>query len=135
MRLGIDTISYRNYRLSLPDEFEPTPRLGMGVTILSRSARRAATVVEVSHDGDKLILTVQEDRLASATDGGGRASEDMFQRNPSGTKHRFMKTKAGTWQCVAYDSRDKLWRPRDATSIKLDMREHHDGGAATPSRI
>lgn len=68
MRLGIDTTSYRNYRLSQADPLDPEPALGMGVTILGRASRRPGTVVELRTDAEKLIVIVQEDQVVSGVD-------------------------------------------------------------------
>jgi hypothetical protein len=135
MRLGIDTTSYRNYRLSQADPLDPEPALGMGVTILGRASRRPGTVVELRTDAEKLIVIVQEDQVVSGVDAFARHDGQVFDRDPAGRKHRFLRTKAGTWQkCVRYDSRDKRWSPCGAASMKLDLREYFDSAVGDGDR-
>lgn len=126
MKLGIDTTSYRNYRLSQADPLDPEPVVGMGVTILGRASRRPGTIVELRTDADKLIVIVQEDRVVSGLDAFAQHDGQMFDRDPAGAKHRFLRTKAGMWQCVRYQSREKRWSPSGAASMKLDMREYFE---------
>lgn len=103
MRLGIDTTSYRNYRLSQADPLDPEPALGMGVTILGRASRRPGTVVELRTDAEKLIVIVQEDQVVSGVDAFARHDGQVFDRDPAG-EASLSSNKGSTWQCVRYDS-------------------------------
>lgn len=70
MRLGTQTGSVTNHILSRATIGQPEPTVGMGATLLGWTDRHACTIVEVSMERDRIVVTVQEDN-AKRTDSNG----------------------------------------------------------------
>lgn len=75
------------------------PEIGMGATIIYYSDREPATVIQVTHNGKRIVL--QED-FAKRTDNNGMSeSQDYeYSTNPNGTIHIATKRKNGEYRLV-----------------------------------
>lgn len=91
LQLGRETGSVTNYLLSGTDG-EPTPKVGMGATILMWTDRHAATIVKVT----RTQVHVQRDK-ATRTDANGMSESQSYsyEVNPAAEIEVFRKTKRG----------------------------------------
>lgn len=73
------------------------PSIGMGASIHSWSDRTAATVIQVTHNGKRIVL--QED-TATRTDQNGMSEcqEYSYERNPQGEIFHATKRKDGRFR-------------------------------------
>lgn len=80
------------------------PEVGMAATVVHWTDRTAATVVEVSKTGHKLV--VQED-TATRTDSNGMsdAQSYSYERNPDGRLYEATRRKDGSYRLKGGDSR------------------------------
>ena len=74
-----------------------TPVVGLGATISGYTDRYAATIIEVSANGKKIV--VQED-AAKRVDSNGMSESQIyeFSRNPNGRVRKFYLNKSNRWQ-------------------------------------
>lgn len=102
MKLGTETGSVMNHLKAVGTVGEPTPEVGMGVTVLMWSDRRAGTIQRIFVDRGQAALEITEDK--STLVAGSTMSEEQeykFEANPSGRKHYFKKVK-GVWREFHY---------------------------------
>ena len=94
LNLGTQTGSLINHIVS--DMNNSVPAIGMGATILCWTDRRAATVVEVSKDGN--LIAVVED-IATRTDKNGMSDCQTYSYapDPNGSKQYFRLRKNGSY--------------------------------------
>jgi hypothetical protein len=72
------------------------PEVGMGATILMWSDRHAATIVEVSKDGKRVVI--QEDNAVRTDKNGMSECQDYtYSPNPNAAKQVFTLRKNGTY--------------------------------------
>jgi len=94
MKLGTQTGNPINHLMS--ESKQPTPKVGMGATILSWTDRHAGTVVDVTAFGDRILI--QADRATRADSNGMSESQTYtYERNPKGAVYTFKRDATGRW--------------------------------------
>jgi hypothetical protein len=90
------------------------PYVGMGATIQYWSDRHAATIIQITHDGKRLVL--QEDNcIRTDNHGVSEMQEYRYERNPQGTIHLATLRKDGRYRItktqilVALDVRNRYY--------------------------
>lgn len=75
---------------------QPKPEIGMGATIHFYTDRHAATVVDVSKSGRRIV--VREDKAIRTDSNGSSESQSYrYEPNPGGAEHVFTLRKNGRW--------------------------------------
>lgn len=75
------------------------PEVGMGATIQYYSDRHAATIIQITHNGNRLIL--QEDlSIRSDTNGMSESQTYEFTTDQKGTVHIATKRKDNTFRLI-----------------------------------
>lgn len=99
LRLGTQTGSLINNIMSRSVIGEPTPEIGMGVTMLSWTDRNPATIVQVFNIGKTQYIGVNEDNATRTDDNGISESQSYeFKFNPLVFMRYYRKTAKGTWE-------------------------------------
>lgn len=110
MKLGTQTGSLINHLHSRAVIGQPEPTVGMGVTMLLWSDRRAGTITNVQVVRGKTIVTVQTDHATvvagSSHDG---SAEYNYQPNPKGAEYHFRREDDGRWQQVVISNQTGRW--------------------------
>ncbi len=80
------------------------PEVGMGATICYWSDRHAATIIQVTRNGKRIVL--QED-IAIRTDSNGMSEMQtyQFERDPNGALHIATKRKDGSYRITGGKTR------------------------------
>ncbi len=109
MRIGSETGSLCNHLLS-GTVGEPTPKVGMGATILMWTDRHAATIVKVT----PTQIHVRRDKATRVDKNGlSECQEYIYEEDSAADVEIFRKTKRG-------------WR-RSGVALRIgDRREYHD---------
>ena len=96
MKLGRDTNSMSNYLMSGTNG-QPKPEVGMGVTLLRWTDRRAGTITRVSESGKSFWF---KQDIATRTDANGMSeSQDYrYEADPSAREQMARQKKSGAWQ-------------------------------------
>jgi hypothetical protein len=97
MKLGRDTGSVTNWLMS-GTKGEPTPEVGMGVTVLMWTDRKAGTITRVSPSGKTFWF---KDDIAIRTDSNGMSESQTyeFKPDPDARERKAVKTVKG-WKEV-----------------------------------
>ena len=109
LALGTQTASLSNHLLS-GTKGQPTPEVGMGITILMWTDRQPATITRVSKSGK--VFWFKRDH-AERRDANGMSESQTYEffPNPEATEERASLRKNGAWKCgsgqVRLGSRDK----------------------------
>ena len=109
LALGTQTASLSNYLLS-GTKGQPTPEVGMGITILMWTDRQPATITRISKSGK--VFWFKRDH-AERRDANGMSESQTydFLPNPAATEQRATLRKTGAWKCQGHQirlgSRDK----------------------------
>lgn len=78
---------------------EVIPRVGMGATLYIGSDREPATVIQVTHNGRRVVI--QEDNsIRTDNNGMSEIQEYEYERNDKGTIHIATKRKNGVFRLV-----------------------------------
>ena len=86
----------------MQDSQQPVPAVGMGATQLSWTDRKAATIIEVSKSGKKVM--VQQDKATRKdTNGMSDSQSYVYRRNPNGYTEEYSLRKNGRWVRVGDD--------------------------------
>jgi hypothetical protein len=95
----------------------PQPTVGMGATLCYFSDRHAATVIEVSENGKRIV--VQQDK-ATRTDSNGMSESQTYEyaADPAGAKTTFTLRKNGRW----VESGSAM---KNGTGLRLGEREEY----------
>lgn len=96
MRLGRDTNSVNNWLMS-GTQGQPTPQVGMGITILMWTDRHAGTITRVSPS--RKTFWFKRD-IATRTDDNGMSESQTyaFAPNPDATERCARLTRSGAWK-------------------------------------
>lgn len=98
MKLGTHTASMSNWLMS-GTKGQPTPVVGMGVTLLHWTDRSAGTITRVSASGKTLWF--KEDTAERVDTNGMSESQDYkFTPNPDARERRASLRKNGEWREV-----------------------------------
>ena len=100
MTLGTQTGSVMNHLMSRGEQI--IPEVGMGVTILMWTDRRAATVIEVHANKEGIIkeIIIQDDDAARIDNNGMSESQTYdYLPNPNGSKRTARLLKGG-WKIL-----------------------------------
>ena len=126
MKLGTQTNSLTNHILSRAVKGQPTPEVGMGVTILAWTDRYAATITEVKTVRGRLVLTVQRDR-AVRTDRNGFSEDQtwVYQRNTHGRIQTFRQRHNGMWQEVTVNSKTGRLIAVEGNGLRIGERQEY----------
>lgn len=129
MKLGTQTGSVINHLYSRATKGQPTPEVGMGVTLLSWTDRHAGTIQAVTVKGKALILEITEDEanVVKGSTFDGTAEYEYVQRPDS---HRYMfrwNDAAGMWEEVGYAVKDYTDAGEAILSTRLSARKSGRG--------
>lgn len=103
MKLGTETGSVMNHLRSRATDSEPTPEVGMGVTILMWTDRRAGTIQRIFEERGQMVLEVTPDKATLV--GGSKQSEAQeysYAPNPNAPKEYYKKDASGAWREYEY---------------------------------
>jgi|SRR5262252_5331264 len=103
MKIGRDTNSLTNYLMS-GTKGQPTPTVGMGVTILHWTDRSAGTITRVSPSG-KTFWWKPDTAIRTDSNGMSDMQEYRYEPNPDATESRATLTKSGAWKSDGYQLR------------------------------
>lgn len=96
MKLGKDTASVSNWSLS-GTKGQPTPEVGMGITILMWTDRHAGTITRVSPSGK--TIWYQQDEATRTDDHGMSESQEYEYKADTNAEVRSARlTKSGAWK-------------------------------------
>lgn len=96
MKLGRDTASVVNW-LSSGTKGQPTPEVGMGVTLLLWTDRHAGTITRVSPSG-KTFWFREDTAKRTDTNGMSESQTYEFTPNPDATERCARLTKSGAYK-------------------------------------
>lgn len=121
MKLGKDTGSLVNLVMGMATNGQPDPVVGMGVTMLSWTDRRAATIIKV--DGN--VITVQRDH-AKRTDANGMSEQQAYEYSPDteGATYLYRQNKAGQWVGVYRDSKSGRFN-QNGSRLRMGERDEY----------
>jgi hypothetical protein len=81
----------------------PEPAIGMGATIMHWSDREPVTIIQITHNGKRLVL--QSDTATRLDNNGMSESQEYeYEPNPNGEIHFATKRKNGTFRLVGKDT-------------------------------
>jgi hypothetical protein len=125
MKLGTETGSMTNHILSRSVIGQPTPEVGMGVTVLGWTDRYAGTIVAMEGPG---IIHVRLDR-AERTDHNGMSESQVYRYtpDPNGTAYTFRMKKGGMWENVTRNPRTNRYNKLGGYGLRIGERAaYHD---------
>jgi hypothetical protein len=105
MKLGTETGSVVNHLYARGVIGEPTPVVGMGVTLLSWTDRYAGTIMAIQ--GNVLVVT-KDDVKRVDNNGFSESQEYEFTPNPNGTPQYFKKDRKGLWVQCRYSDNGRM---------------------------
>lgn len=111
MQLGVDTGNVFNYLQGSAVKGQPEPAIGMGVTFLYWSDRKAGTIQEITTIEGRPAIHCREDK-AVRTDGNGMSDSQSydFVPNPDGEVSTYRLGKNGRWYEIKPNPETKRWR-------------------------
>jgi hypothetical protein len=131
MKLGTETGSMVNHLQARATLGEPTPEVGMGVTILLWTDRHAGTIQRIFEERGQTVLEVTTDKATLVS--GSKFSEEQgytFEPRPDGPKAYFKKRLDGQWREFEYKVIDSKYD--EATDTRHETRSSRlslkDGG-------
>lgn len=96
LTLGGGTASLTNHVMSRTQS--PDPEIGMGVTVLEWTDRKACTIVGIITYRGRKQMTIQEDTaLRTDTNGMSDSQHYTYEANPNGHKYVFTQRADGDW--------------------------------------
>jgi hypothetical protein len=121
MKLGTETGSVLNHLYSRMVVGEPTPAVGMGVTLLMWTDRAAGTIVEIR--GNVLVVTEDEVKRVDSN-GMSEQQQYKFTTNLRGRKSYFKKDRKGMWVEHCYNDKGRLVIARGC-GLRIGERNHY----------
>lgn len=123
MKLGTDTGSVVNWIAGNAVKGAPKPEVGMGVTMLSWSDRRAATIIKVEGN----VVTVQRDK-AKRVDANGMSENQTyaFEADTSGATFQYRQDKDGRWVSVERNAETGRYRKTGSYARVGERDEYYD---------
>jgi len=130
MKVGTQTGSLVNHLYSRMTKGQPTPEIGMGVTLLSYTDRSAGTIVSKFTKGKYTYIEVTlDDAKRVDTNGMSEIQEYVYTQRTDAAKYTF-RTDAvdGKWQEVYMNSETGRWKNIDGgKGLRIGTREtYHD---------
>jgi len=123
MRLGTQTASLVNHMYSRMVVGEPTPYVGMGVTILHWTDRDPATIVEVVNDKH---IVIQDDEYRRIDNNGLSESQEYdYFPNPAGYKRIFKKDRKGLWAEYRLNPETNRLNKSGGAGLRIGEREKY----------
>ena len=107
---GTQTGSFMNFAMSGMIGM-PEPEVGMGVTVLSWTDRRPATIVEVvkRKNGKVAAIVIQEDNAKRVDENGFSESQEYeYSQNPEAAKETFELRRNGAWAKAGDEAKNRL---------------------------
>lgn len=110
LALGTQTGSLVNHLQSRAVIGQPEPVVGMGVTVLGWTDRRAATIFRVFKVGALTLIQTRRDR-ATLTSGPIHQHEQTYSYaiNVRGEENVFRREKDGRWTAVVFKESTSRW--------------------------
>lgn len=130
MKLGTQTNSVMNHLMSRQVLGEPTPEVGMGVTLLLWTDRHAGTIQRIFTQAKRTVLEITEDK-ATLVSGStlSEAQEYTFEPRPEGRKRYFAKDAGGLWVEMEYKVKEYHYdEETDTRTATLSSRLSKTGG-------
>ncbi len=129
MRLGVETGNVMNYIQGNAVRGQPEPAVGMGVTFLFWSDRKAGTIIEILAVDGRPALRCQED-TAVRTDQNGMCDSQSYDYvpNPEGEVSTYRRARNGRWYRIAQNPETKRYRKVEGgPGLRIGERDaYHD---------
>lgn len=136
MKLGTETNSLTNHLMSRQVIGEPTPEVGMGVTLLLWTDRHAGTIHRIFEDkriGTVLEITADSAKIVS----GSMMSEEQsyeYTPRPDGPKRYFAK-KGSFWKEYHYKVLDTKYDEEGDVRTQIRSKRLSEVGTTTGLKI
>ena len=119
MKLGRDTGSGVNWAKGRTPQANLVPTVGMGVTYLDWTDRRAGTVTKILADG---VVETQVDRAIRTDENGMSESQEYrYEPNPQGKRYYF-RLRHGQWEEVRHNPRTMRWN-KESQAVRFGERD------------
>lgn len=127
MRLGTQTGSLINHLEARATIGQPTPEVGMGVTMLGWTDRSPGTIFSVQRIGRSTIIEVRaDDYKRTDSNGMSEGQEYTYTTNPQGHAQYFRaKDEDAEWVSVRKSRETGRWVKTGRTGLRIGQRERY----------
>lgn len=128
MRLGSETNSLVNHLYSRGVKGQPSPAVGMGVTMLHWTDRSPGTIFKVFVVGARTIIEVRADDYRRTDKNGMSEDQDYkFTTKVNGSKSYYRRENDGKWASVRWNPEIKRWVKAGGCGLRIgDRGAYHD---------
>ena len=127
MQLGKQTASINNHLLSRAVIGQPSPKLGMGATLLAWTDRYAGTITGITLNGGKVTRIEVTRDIATRTDRNGlsECQKFTFERDARALPYHFRQNKRGMWEQIFFNEETQRWNKSDGYGLRIGERDHY----------
>jgi hypothetical protein len=125
MKLGTQTGSVTNHIYSRATKGQPTPEVGMGVTILSWTDRHAGTIIGVSEYPHPTVWVRQDKATRTDKNGFSESQTYDYEPNPDGALYRF-RFRNNRWEEIRLNDKTGRWNKCEGGGMGLRIGEREE---------